>query len=52
MSYIEESKMAEIAKKLADCNEAECFRVMSYLVIRLEYLHGMQQLQETGYVAS
>jgi hypothetical protein len=37
---------------LAESNENECFRFMSYIVMRLEYLHEQEHLKATGYVPS
>lgn len=40
----------ELAKMLAGADEAECFKVISYALVRLDYLKGRKQIQETGYV--
>jgi len=37
---------------LADSNENECFRFMSHIVMRLEYLHERELLKVSGYVPS
>ena len=42
----------ELAKMLAEADEAECFKVISYALVRLDYLKGRQELKETGYVAN
>ena len=47
---LDNSKMSLAAKLLADCGEAECFRIMSYITIRLEYLHNLESLKVAGYV--
>jgi hypothetical protein len=46
---LDNAKMALAAKLLADCGEAECFRIMSYITIRLEYLHNLESLKMAGY---
>lgn len=49
---LDNRKMSDAAKLLAECNEAECFRIMSYITIRLEYLHNLESLKGAGYVPS
>ena len=45
MEKIDEEKMKQATLLLAECNDAECFRVMSYLQMRLEYLHGVEMMR-------
>ena len=33
---------------LAECDESECFRAMSYITIRLEYLRGEEMKRLAG----
>jgi hypothetical protein len=40
----------ELAKMLAEAEEQDCMRAMTYIVIRLEYLHKQEHLKRCGYV--
>ncbi len=37
------------AKMLSESDEPECMRFMSYIVLRLEYLHGIEHLKLSGF---
>ena len=42
--------METFAFILAESDENECFRFMSYIVMRLEYIHGQEMLKKVVYV--
>jgi hypothetical protein len=49
---INEDACVAFAKILAEASEQDCFRFMSYIVLRLEYLRGKELKRLAGYHAN